>query len=136
MICVVVLQLGMVLTGALVTKVTEGGPAHNSKQIAVGDVILKVDGNFVEEDTIISVLSANAVPGSTVQLCVAKGGTNVMPLLLIVFYYLVLIKSSMYVLHQGPTINVDLTRMSTADSDNRKTMINLFSEIKVNVLLF
>jgi C-terminal processing protease CtpA/Prc len=132
MIFVVVSQLGMVMTGALVTKVTEGGPAHNSKQIAVGDVILKVDGNFVEEDTIISVLSVNAVPGSTVQLCVAKGGANVMPLL-IVLHDLVLIKAFISVLHQGPTINVDLTRMSTADFDNRKTMINLFSEIKVNV---
>jgi S1-C subfamily serine protease len=77
----VVLQLGMMLTGALVTKVTEGGPAHNSQQIAVGDVILKVDGNFVKDETIVDILSANAVPGSTVQLCIAKGGQNVVLLL-------------------------------------------------------
>ncbi len=75
---IVVLQLGMVLTGASVTKVTDGGPAQNSKQIAVGDVILKVDDNFVEDETIINILSANAVPGSTVKLCIAKGGPNVM----------------------------------------------------------
>ncbi len=60
------------------TKVTEGGPAHTSQQIAIGDVILKVNGNFVKDETIIDILSANAVPGSTVQLYIAKGGPNVM----------------------------------------------------------
>jgi C-terminal processing protease CtpA/Prc len=73
----------MMLMGALVTKVTEGGPAYNSQQIAVGDVILKVDGKFVEDETIVNILSLNAVPGSTVQLCIAKGGPNVMPLIML-----------------------------------------------------
>ncbi len=68
----------MLLIGTSVDKIFVGGPAYNSQQIAPGDVILKVDGDLVQNENILDVLARNQAPGSSVVLSLAKGGTDVM----------------------------------------------------------
>jgi hypothetical protein len=49
-----------------------GGPAYNSQQLGKGDVILKVDGVFVTNENILETMIGCDIPGSVIELCVAK----------------------------------------------------------------
>ena len=63
------------ITGVTIDSTVAGGPAINS-QLARGDVILKVDGNSATNDNILQLLVGNDIPGSAVEICVAKGGSQ------------------------------------------------------------
>ena len=62
------------MNGITVDNTVMGGPAYNSKQITHGDVILKVNGTIATKDNILDLLVGNDIPGSPVELRVAKGG--------------------------------------------------------------
>ncbi len=70
------LQVGIMITGVTVDSTVAGGPAFNSKKLSKGDVILKVDGNMATNENIFQLLVGRDVPGSSVELCVAKGGSQ------------------------------------------------------------
>ncbi len=65
------------LQGTVVENTVIGGPAHSSKAIEQGDVILKIDGAHVTSDNIKGMLVGSDVPGSSVTVTVAKGGFKV-----------------------------------------------------------
>jgi S1-C subfamily serine protease len=65
------------LQGTVVDNTVIGGPAHSSKAIGQGDVILKIDGIVVTSDNIKGLLVGSDVPGSSVTVTVAKGGPKV-----------------------------------------------------------
>jgi C-terminal processing protease CtpA/Prc len=69
-------QVGIMITGVTIDSTVAGGPAFNSKKLSRGDVILKVDGNSVTNENIFQLLVGRDVPGSSVELCVAKGGSQ------------------------------------------------------------
>jgi C-terminal processing protease CtpA/Prc len=64
------------ITGVTVDSTVAGGPAFNSKKLSRGDVILKVDGNSATNENILQLLVGRDIPGSSVELCVAKGGSQ------------------------------------------------------------
>ena len=70
-------QIGVMLQGTVVENTVIGGPAHISKVIGPGDVILKIDENVVTADNIKGLLLGNDMPGSPVVIAVAKGGPKV-----------------------------------------------------------
>jgi S1-C subfamily serine protease len=65
------------LTGVIIDSTVAGGPAFNSMKISRGDVILSVDGVTAMNENILQLLVGNDVPGSPVELCVAKGTSKV-----------------------------------------------------------
>lgn len=65
------------LTGVTIDSTVAGGPAFNSMQLSRGDVILSVDGVAVTNENIIQLLVGNDLPGSSVELCAAKGTSQV-----------------------------------------------------------
>jgi S1-C subfamily serine protease len=67
------------MNGITVDSTVVGGPAYNSQQIARDDVILKVDNRPVKNENVLDILSGNDVPGSPVEICLAKGGIDVHP---------------------------------------------------------
>ncbi len=71
-------QIGVMLQGTVVDNTVIGGPAHISKAIGQGDVILKIDGIYVTSDNIKAMLVGSDVPGSLVTVTIAKGGPQVM----------------------------------------------------------
>ena len=66
------------MNGTTVDSTVVGGPAYNSQQISRDDVILKVDNKPVKNENVLEILSGNDVPGSSVEICLAKGGIDVM----------------------------------------------------------
>ena len=66
--------VGMMLKGCIVDSLVVGGPSYNSRQLDRGDVVVKVDGEVVDNDTILNALIGNDVPGSEVLLTIYKGG--------------------------------------------------------------
>jgi S1-C subfamily serine protease len=67
------------MNGTIVDSTVVGGPAYNSQQIARDDVILKVDNKPVKNENVLEVLVGSDVPGSSVEICLAKGSIDVMP---------------------------------------------------------
>ena len=65
------------LKGTEIDNTVIGGPAHNSKAVGPGDVILKIDDVVVTSENVIRLLLGNDMPGSPVNLTVAKGGPKV-----------------------------------------------------------
>ncbi len=65
------------MNGTTVDNIVVGGPADNSRQLARGDVILSIDGNEVRNDNVLQAMKGSDVPGSSVDICIAKGGLNV-----------------------------------------------------------
>jgi S1-C subfamily serine protease len=65
------------MNGTTVDNVVVGGPADNSKQLARGDVILSIDGNEVRNENVLLAMKGNDVPGSSVDISIARGGLNV-----------------------------------------------------------
>ena len=70
-------QIGLMLQGTAVENTLIGGPAHNSKEIATGDVILKIDEQVVTTENIKGLVIGNDLPGTPVSLSIAKGGPKV-----------------------------------------------------------
>jgi hypothetical protein len=70
-------QLGIILNGTAIVDTVPGGPGFNSKQLATGDVLLKIDGVIVTESNINTALVGNDLAGTPVMLTVAKGGLEV-----------------------------------------------------------
>jgi C-terminal processing protease CtpA/Prc len=62
------------MNGTTVDNMVIGGPAYNSRQISTGDVILKVNGSSATKENILDLLVGNDIPGSPVELRIAKGG--------------------------------------------------------------
>ncbi len=65
------------INGRIVDSMVIGGPAYNSQQLNRGDVILKVDGVSVTNENILETMVGCDVPGSIVDLCIAKGSHKV-----------------------------------------------------------
>ena len=65
------------LHGLVIDQMVEGGPAHKSKQLEPGDVILKVDGKDVTEDTFPTMVTGSDMSGSIVTLTVLKSSGEV-----------------------------------------------------------
>jgi S1-C subfamily serine protease len=87
------------MNGTMVDNTVVGGPAYNSKQLVHGDVILEVDGREAKNENIFELLIGCDIPGSTVDVKLAKGGSKVISaflaqpiqsLLIILFMMLVL----------------------------------------------
>ena len=64
------------LNGSKIDNMVVGGPAYDSQQLARGDVIIKVDGSVVNKDNILESIIGCDVPGSSVEICVAKGSAQ------------------------------------------------------------
>ena len=65
------------LHGVAVDHMIEGGPAHKSNQLEPGDLVLKVDGKDVTEDTLPGMVIGSDMPGSIVTLTVQKASHEV-----------------------------------------------------------
>ena len=65
------------MSGTMIDNTVVGGPAHSSKELEHGDVILKVDGSEATEENIFQLLVGSDVPGSIVEITIAKGGVMV-----------------------------------------------------------
>ena len=65
------------LHGVVIDHMIEGGPAHKSNQLEPGDVVLKVDGKDVTEDTLPGMVIGSDMPGSIVTLTVQKASEEV-----------------------------------------------------------
>ena len=65
------------LNGTMIENTVVGGPAHNSKQFEHGDVILEVDGQEAKNSNIFELLIGSDIPGSAVEVKLAKGGPKV-----------------------------------------------------------
>ena len=65
------------MNGTMIENMVVGGPAYNSKQLEHGDVILEVDGQEAKNENIFEVLIGCDVPGSAVNIKLAKGGPQV-----------------------------------------------------------
>ena len=67
------------MNGTTIDNTVVGGPAYNSKQLGHGDVILEVDGQEAKDENIFQILIGCDVPGSAVNIKLAKGGPQVFP---------------------------------------------------------
>jgi C-terminal processing protease CtpA/Prc len=61
----------------LIENTVIGGPAHNSKAIAQGDTILKIDGVDASAENVRGLLLGSDVPGSPVVVTIAKTSPQV-----------------------------------------------------------
>ena len=77
MLFVSISQLGIMMNGTMIDNTVIGGPAFNSKQMAHGDIILKVNGVSATKENILDLLVGNDIPGSPVEVLVAKGSIKV-----------------------------------------------------------
>jgi len=58
----------MMLMGCTIENMVLGGPAYNSYKLDKGDIILKVDGEPVDEDSLLPALIGSDVPGEEMAL--------------------------------------------------------------------
>jgi C-terminal processing protease CtpA/Prc len=65
-------QLGIVLNGLTIESMIIGSPSQHSKQLAIGDVIMKIDGIVATQTNVRSLLIGSDVPGTAVILSVLK----------------------------------------------------------------
>ena len=65
------------MNGTFVDNTVVGGPAHSSKKIEHGDIVLEVDGRAATNDNIFELLIGNDIPGSVVEITLSKGGPKV-----------------------------------------------------------
>jgi S1-C subfamily serine protease len=65
------------MNGTMIDNTVVGGPAYNSKQLGHGDVILEVDGQEANNENIFQLLIGGDIPGSAVQIKLAKGSPKV-----------------------------------------------------------
>lgn len=67
----------MSLDGTTILEISLGGPAYTSRQLSVGDVILKVNDTSVTASNVHSLLQGSDVPGSPLMITAGKGGAKV-----------------------------------------------------------
>eukprot|EP00960_Hanusia_phi_P055154 762890-Hanusia_phi.AAC.11 len=60
------------IKGVTLDNLLTGGPAANSKKLAKGDVIVKVDGKVCTSDNVLDLLRGEDVPGSLVVLTMQR----------------------------------------------------------------
>ena len=65
------------INGTTVDNLLVGGPAYSCMKLAQGDVILKVDSVEATEANIVELLVGNDLPGTPMEIVVAKGGIQV-----------------------------------------------------------
>ena len=65
------------MRGASIESTIVGGPAYSSQLFARGDVILQVDNQTAHDKNVSLLVVGDDVPGSTVNLTVAKDGDMV-----------------------------------------------------------
>ena len=65
------------INGTIVDNLLVGGPAHSSRKMTQGDVIVKVDSTEATALNVIDLLVGNDIPGSPIIIEVAKGGVQV-----------------------------------------------------------
>lgn len=65
------------LLGCTIDNMVVGGPAYGCQKLEKGDVILKIDGQPVNQDNLLSYLIGNDTPGSKVAITILKGGLKV-----------------------------------------------------------
>jgi hypothetical protein len=70
-------QVGIMIHGTTIENTVMGGPAYNSHQIERGDVILKIDGKTATSDNVKDLLVGKDVPGSNINISIAKGSPQV-----------------------------------------------------------
>ncbi len=70
-------QVGLYLEGVTVQGTVLGGPAWASEYFAAGDIIVAVDNQAVNEETVQYALRNTEAPESTVTITVRKGGKQV-----------------------------------------------------------
>ena len=75
--CDYILQVGLVMRGAVIESTIIGGPAYASLLLGPGDVILKVDDKPATKENVSQLLIGSDKPGSKVNLTVAKDGEKV-----------------------------------------------------------
>jgi hypothetical protein len=61
------------MNGTTIDSTVVGGPAFNSKKFGHGDVILTVNGVPATNDNVLDLLIGSDIPGSLVEIRVAKG---------------------------------------------------------------
>ncbi len=66
-------KLGIMMNGTTIDSTVVGGPAFNSKQFSHGDVILAVNGVPATNDNVLDLLVGSDIPGTPVEIRVAKG---------------------------------------------------------------
>ncbi len=119
------------MNGTMVDNTVVGGPAYNSKQMGHGDVVLEVDGREANNENIFELLIGGDLPGSTVDVMLAKGGPTVIHALTFPAKEISYISNDTVTCWQGKVINVKLKRMATSEIQDRRRMFELFSTLKV-----
>ena len=66
------------MNGTMIENTVVGGPAYSSKQLGHGDVILEVDGREAKNETIFELLIGSDIPGSAMNVKLAKGNSKVL----------------------------------------------------------
>ena len=70
--------MGIILNGLTIDSVVIGSPAHYSKLLARGDVLMKIDGVVATQENVRSLFIGCDVPGTTVILTVLKACSQVL----------------------------------------------------------
>ncbi|EKX36879.1 hypothetical protein GUITHDRAFT_116901 [Guillardia theta CCMP2712] len=95
--------VGIMIKGVVIDNLLTGGPAANSKKMAKGDTILKVDGKSCTSDNVLDLLRGEDVPGSLVVLTLQRNREE---------------------------FDVALARMATGELADKKKMFELFTAVK------
>uniref|UniRef100_A0A7S0H4T0 PDZ domain-containing protein n=1 Tax=Hanusia phi TaxID=3032 RepID=A0A7S0H4T0_9CRYP len=102
-------SIGIMFTGSRIENLMAGGPAQLSGELEVGDVVLYVDGHHVEGDALRmgTYLRGDDIPGTLMSLIVKKAN--------------------------GAVKNVELTRMSSANIQDTRRVLELFSLLRTKL---
>jgi S1-C subfamily serine protease len=65
-------QVGIMLRGCIIDNMVIGGPAYNVGLLRRGDIITGVDGVPATEETVLTMLLGDDVPGSQVTLKMSR----------------------------------------------------------------
>lgn len=123
------------LMGCTIENMVLGGPAYNSYKLDKGDIILKVDGEPVDEDSLLPALIGSDVPGEEMALVtLTKKNIN---------------DSDHICMHAGTSVSltvrkrsgtkggnpdvvkvITLQRMKTEEIADKRRMFELFAHIK------
>ena len=119
------------LHGNKVENTLIGGPAFGN--IMKGDILVKVDGNPVTEDNILSELRGNDTPGTEVVLTVRRvRPDDAGPLLKIPTERSPFASPDLSVdADESEEIDVSITRMATAEIADRRKMFDHFTFLQV-----